>query len=197
MAYLLLNEIDGLPIKIYLRRILVVAIARFRKHYFVVMFTVAPVWIFLTLVKRFEFTLSLYLSKRIHSFIQIVAGSVEGLCRYRNIGDLPPEIFSYWADWGCYTYTRPDLFAGVQLQASQCYTKYNNTQYAIPGLIWDEKCIPFSHDNETIKKSVERTFHNPETVQRWIRCCLDAEICCKNIMMKSEAKEGECNCEII
>ncbi|CAD7090050.1 unnamed protein product [Hermetia illucens] len=133
------------------------------------MFTVAPVWIFLTL---------------------IVAGSVEGLCRYRNIGDLPPEIFSYWADWGCYTYTRPDLFAGVQLQASQCYTKYNNTQYAIPGLIWDEKCIPFSHDNETIKKSVERTFHNPETVQRWIRCCLDAEICCKNIMMKSEAKEG-------
>lgn len=55
-------------------------------------------------------------------------------CRYRDTGPFPSIIFSNWADWGCYSYTRNDLFIGGVIKPVVCTVTHNEDIYKVPGI---------------------------------------------------------------
>ena len=131
------------------------------------------------------------LIKIVHFFIKT--------CRYRNVQPYPPYIFSHYADYGCYEFTRNDFFVGGHLMATACETIYNNEIYIVPGILVfscnqkfniimryiffckvNSMCMPFSHDSGIVQENVKRSFQNNAIYTRWLNCCRDALHCCHN-----------------
>ncbi|XP_055712020.1 calcitonin gene-related peptide type 1 receptor-like isoform X2 [Phlebotomus papatasi] len=131
---------------------------------------------------------------RISLFVSLIlillSGSVNGNCRYRN-DDFSEEIFSIFADFGCYKYTQKKFFidGGLFRNISTCLFD----AYKLPGIILDDKCEVFHHNNSRIQYLVRESFVNEVYFERWVDCCEDALQCCQK-MQQSEQEDGSDLC---
>lgn len=99
------------------------------------------------------------------------------------MGGLPQPIYSYFTDWGCYDFTREDLFEGGKLTVSACTVQHDNVYYRVPGITLEStNCIPFNHENIEIVQMVIASFQNVRMHIRWLNCCKDAFLCCQDTL---------------
>ncbi|KAJ6636952.1 Calcitonin receptor [Pseudolycoriella hygida] len=116
------------------------------------------------------------------------------ICRYRE-SPYPESIFSIFASWGCYGYTRSDMFVGGVIRKTDCLveSEVNQGNYMVPGILVNESCIPFRHTTKEIISKVMTSFQNEVIVQRWINCTEDALHCCRDVLHVYHDEENTCS----
>ncbi|KAK4883297.1 hypothetical protein RN001_006616 [Aquatica leii] len=108
------------------------------------------------------------------------------LCRYRNEGLMPIDVWKYKTGVGCYTYLPSQWFSS---KISIIFTRLNNSLYdctiPIGKITSTNQLITFDYQNENYSKYISSSFKNLLYFSKWKKCAQNADLCCSELMDNS------------
>ncbi|KAF5281478.1 hypothetical protein FQA39_LY17771 [Lamprigera yunnana] len=105
------------------------------------------------------------------------------LCRYRDEGLFPPNIWKWRTGEGCYSFFQDSWFSNrINISTTRIYNESYNCTFPIGYISTLNRLITFDYENDKYSDLISASFSSPLYYSKWRECSENAIICCNSVM---------------